>query len=250
MTTDRSITTTKRRARRPGSGPRSTSKGRLSRTPHGGPTARSAAASRAWGAREHLPALKKLHAFCRNAADALGVPCRVGYHAKPSLEPLHVHVVSVDLDSEFLKNKRHFASFATDRFVDASRVERALAAGTPAAGALVACSVPRIVCSGCVTGSAMSSSSSRFVWRPAGAFTGRRSRRSSPVEPESAPKFDATVAKLSSTSALAALAACGSAAELGFGLGASADTTPGSMLNCRGLGLSPPVLALAAIIST
>ena len=79
--------------------------------------------------REHLPALKKLHAFCRNAADALGVPCRVGYHAKPSLEPLHVHVMSVDLDSEFLKNKRHFASFATDRFVDASRVERALATG-------------------------------------------------------------------------------------------------------------------------
>jgi aprataxin len=80
--------------------------------------------------REHLPALKKLHAFCRNAAEALGVPCRVGYHAKPSLEPLHVHVVSVDLVSEFLKNKRHFASFATDRFVDASKVERALAAGT------------------------------------------------------------------------------------------------------------------------
>ena len=79
--------------------------------------------------REHLPALQKLHAFCRAAAEALGTPCRVGYHARPSLEPLHVHVISVDLDSEFIKQKKHFLSFATDRFVDAAVVERALAAG-------------------------------------------------------------------------------------------------------------------------
>jgi aprataxin len=79
--------------------------------------------------REHLPALQKLHAFCRAAAEALGTPCRVGYHARPSLEPLHVHIISIDLDSEFIKQKKHFLSFATDRFVDAAVVERALAAG-------------------------------------------------------------------------------------------------------------------------
>mgnify|MGYP003316833846 CR=1 FL=1 len=79
--------------------------------------------------REHLPALQKLHAFCRAAAEALGTPCRVGYHARPSLEPLHVHIISIDLDSEFIKQKKHFLSFATDRFVDAAVVERAIENG-------------------------------------------------------------------------------------------------------------------------
>ena len=69
--------------------------------------------------REHLPALQKLHAFCRAAAEALGTPCRVGYHARPSLEPLHVHIISIDLDSEFIKQRS--TSFRSRRTASSTR---------------------------------------------------------------------------------------------------------------------------------
>ncbi len=36
------------------------------------------------------------------------VPFRVGFHAAPSLRPLHCHVISADLDSERMKNKKHW----------------------------------------------------------------------------------------------------------------------------------------------
>ena len=45
---------------------------------------------------------------------------QVGYHAEPSLEPIHVHIISQDLDAPALKTKAHWNSFATAFFVDAA----------------------------------------------------------------------------------------------------------------------------------
>lgn len=50
------------------------------------------------------------------------VTFRCGYHASPSMSRLHMHVVSQDLDSPCLKNKKHWNSFTTDFFLDAEKV--------------------------------------------------------------------------------------------------------------------------------
>ncbi|ORY08300.1 HIT-like protein [Basidiobolus meristosporus CBS 931.73] len=43
---------------------------------------------------------------------------RLGFHAIPSLQPLHMHVISQDFISPCLKNKTHWNSFTTDFFRD------------------------------------------------------------------------------------------------------------------------------------
>lgn len=40
-----------------------------------------------------------------------------GFHAIPSLEPLHMHVISKDFDSDRMKIKKHHNSFRTDFFI-------------------------------------------------------------------------------------------------------------------------------------
>jgi aprataxin len=45
-----------------------------------------------------------------------------GFHALPSLPMLHLHVMSMDLDSPCLKNKKHYNSFATFFFLTGDRV--------------------------------------------------------------------------------------------------------------------------------
>ena len=49
---------------------------------------------------------------------------RVGYHAIPSMPQLHLHIISEDFDSECLKTKKHYQSFATSFFIDANEVIR------------------------------------------------------------------------------------------------------------------------------
>ncbi|KAL7579974.1 hypothetical protein ACA910_004968 [Epithemia clementina (nom. ined.)] len=51
---------------------------------------------------------------------------RMGYHAIPSLDNLHLHIISTDLDSPCLKNKKHYNSFTTSFFVEADQVEQEL----------------------------------------------------------------------------------------------------------------------------
>ena len=51
---------------------------------------------------------------------------RLGFHAKPSMPQLHMHVVSQDLRGAGMKTRRHWGSFATAFFVDAEAVLRAL----------------------------------------------------------------------------------------------------------------------------
>jgi aprataxin len=42
---------------------------------------------------------------------------KVGVHAHPSMNHLHVHVISVDRYSECMKHRKHYNSFATEFFV-------------------------------------------------------------------------------------------------------------------------------------
>lgn len=60
------------------------------------------------------------------------VPIRLGYHAIPSLSLLHLHIVSSDLDSPALKNKKHWNSFATPFFVSPARLRTMLLQGSAA----------------------------------------------------------------------------------------------------------------------
>ena len=78
----------------------------------------------------HLPRLRRLHAKAHAIAAHLTstthpVIC-VGYHAIPSLEPLHVHIISADLVSVCLKKKEHFNSFVAPFFVDTVTLENDL----------------------------------------------------------------------------------------------------------------------------
>ncbi|KAK7195509.1 Scavenger mRNA decapping enzyme C-term binding/HIT domain containing protein [Novymonas esmeraldas] len=45
-----------------------------------------------------------------------------GFHAIPSLPMLHLHVLSMDLDSPCIKNKKHYNSFATFFFLTSARI--------------------------------------------------------------------------------------------------------------------------------
>ena len=72
----------------------------------------------------HLPELKKAHNIARGIAECInerhGVKfwnCKIGYHAKPSMSDLHIHIITQDFDSEKLKNKKHWNSFNTEFFV-------------------------------------------------------------------------------------------------------------------------------------
>lgn len=52
-----------------------------------------------------------------------------GYHIIPSLFPLHLHIISSDFISSYLKNKKHWNSFTTEYFVHTDRVEEILEGG-------------------------------------------------------------------------------------------------------------------------
>ena len=55
-----------------------------------------------------------------------GTSLLLGFHSVPSLHPLHLHLISDDFNSESLKNKKHWNSFATEFFVSPSKVEEML----------------------------------------------------------------------------------------------------------------------------
>eukprot|EP00483_Globobulimina_turgida_P003139 UN03144 len=44
---------------------------------------------------------------------------KYGFHCIPSMNQLHCHIISDDLDSENMKNKKHFHSFTSNYFVPA-----------------------------------------------------------------------------------------------------------------------------------
>ena len=78
--------------------------------------------------RRHLPLLRHLRQVGERLAGDRHPECefRLGYHARPSMGQLHLHVVSQDFVSDALKTKRHWNSFNTEFFVPAAEVERQL----------------------------------------------------------------------------------------------------------------------------
>jgi aprataxin len=63
------------------------------------------------------------------ASDLSPTQLKLGYHSVPSLHPLHLHLMSNDLESPCLKTKRHWNSFTTSFFIDSSKVENDLLSG-------------------------------------------------------------------------------------------------------------------------
>ncbi len=58
-----------------------------------------------------------------------GAEFRYGFHSIPSMDGLHLHVISQDFCSPSLKTKRHYNSFTTAFFLDASFVVETLREG-------------------------------------------------------------------------------------------------------------------------
>lgn len=42
---------------------------------------------------------------------------KIGYHAEPSMQQLHMHVISIDFNSPTLRTQRHWNSFNTKLFI-------------------------------------------------------------------------------------------------------------------------------------
>ena len=53
-----------------------------------------------------------------------------GFHAIPSLQPVHMHVLSLDLSGRSMKKKKHFNSFATPFFLESHQTLRQLQSGS------------------------------------------------------------------------------------------------------------------------
>lgn len=49
--------------------------------------------------------------------ETFGINCLVGVHAIPSCKQLHIHIISDDFDSKFMKHKRQWNSFNTEYLI-------------------------------------------------------------------------------------------------------------------------------------
>ncbi|CAN1771779.1 Transcription factor bHLH140 [Linum perenne] len=72
---------------------------------------------------EHIQQLSTMHSAGMKWAERFlqedpSLVFRLGYHSEPSMRQLHLHVISQDLDSSHLKNKKHWNSFTTPFFRD------------------------------------------------------------------------------------------------------------------------------------
>lgn len=84
----------------------------------------------------HYEKVCLLHSIARQVAAEReskdGLKFNIGYHGIPSLNPLHIHIVSDDFDSPSLKHKKHWNSFTSDYFVPIGLVESWLSSGKTA----------------------------------------------------------------------------------------------------------------------
>ena len=89
----------------------------------------------------HLHELREFHSLGRSIAAKIllcnhnrfttsnnpPITMKIGYHTIPSLEPLHLHIISSDLDSPCITKRVHVVSFTSPLFfVEAVAVERHL----------------------------------------------------------------------------------------------------------------------------
>ncbi|XP_037922602.1 aprataxin-like protein isoform X2 [Hermetia illucens] len=71
--------------------------------------------------RKDLSLLYELHLLAVNVIEILGMKTddfKIGFHALPSMQRLHLHVISTDFISSCLKTKKHWNSFNTELFLD------------------------------------------------------------------------------------------------------------------------------------
>lgn len=70
--------------------------------------------------KNHLPLLNEMFLMALNVIENRGRKFdefKIGYHAEPSMQQVHLHVISTDFNSPSLKTKKHWNSFNTDFFV-------------------------------------------------------------------------------------------------------------------------------------
>lgn len=77
--------------------------------------------------KENLPLLQHMHKAAEDLISRVHVKkpklqFRFGYHALPSMNRIHMHVISQDFNSPRMKTKHHWNTFNTDYFIDSSMV--------------------------------------------------------------------------------------------------------------------------------
>nr|CAH7736302.1 unnamed protein product [Callosobruchus chinensis] len=65
---------------------------------------------------DHLDLLKHMDKVGRELIES--DTFKIGYHAEPSMQRLHLHVISEDMNSPCVKTKKHWNSFTTEFFID------------------------------------------------------------------------------------------------------------------------------------
>jgi aprataxin len=68
----------------------------------------------------NITLIDELELLGKNAIEVSGQPSsnfKMGFHASPSMQRLHLHVISQDFNSPALKTKIHWNSFTTDFFI-------------------------------------------------------------------------------------------------------------------------------------
>lgn len=93
--------------------------------------------------KKHLPSIKKVHRFIRKLMNflsfSLGIGywdssgkyqlgLQAGYHFNPSMDDLHIHIISTDFYYA-RKNKKHMRSFSPHEFITIDKVESILEKG-------------------------------------------------------------------------------------------------------------------------
>ncbi|KAJ6639937.1 Aprataxin-like protein [Pseudolycoriella hygida] len=75
----------------------------------------------------HLKLMDELELLAKNVVEVTGLNSnifQVGYHSSPSMQRLHLHVISNDYNSPCLKTKIHWNSFNTKFFWDVKYVHK------------------------------------------------------------------------------------------------------------------------------
>lgn len=69
----------------------------------------------------HLPLLRHMELVANTLSEdnIKNKYFKIGYHAEASMFRLHLHVISDDMNSPYMKTKNHWNSFNTDFFLDA-----------------------------------------------------------------------------------------------------------------------------------
>lgn len=70
--------------------------------------------------KNHLKLLNEMYTMALKVIEMNGQSLddfKIGYHAEPSMQQLHLHVISTDFNSPSLKTKKHWNSFNTKFFV-------------------------------------------------------------------------------------------------------------------------------------